>query len=296
MGEIVAAGLLSHAPTIMFPQAVRYALNEGKEISLVPGLKRLRAEVLDELRPDAILVFDTHWFTTVEFVVTAQARRMGHYTSEELPRGMAQIPYDLAGDPALAALIAASVNAAGTRMHASEDTQLPIHYPTINLAHFLNRGESWLSISVCQTARDHNFLAVGKGVGEAVARSGKRVVLLASGGLSHQFWPLDELEQHEASDPVHIRTAQARAADEQRLRWMAAGDHHNVIEHMEDFRPHKPEGMFAHYLMMLGALGGRACQAQGRPFSDYENATGTGQAHVWFDRPAGGWCAPPTEL
>jgi hypothetical protein len=24
-------------------------------------------------------------------------------------------------------------------------------------------------------------------------------------------------------------------------------------------------------------------------YSDYESAVGTGQAHVWFERPAGGW-------
>ena len=47
MGEIIGAGFLSHAPTIMLPQEIRYELNEGKEISLVPGLKRLRAEVFD---------------------------------------------------------------------------------------------------------------------------------------------------------------------------------------------------------------------------------------------------------
>jgi hypothetical protein len=32
--------------------------------------------------------------------------------------------------------------------------------------------------------------------------------------------------------------------------------------------------------------------APGRPFSDYENSVGTGQMHIWFDRPAAGWCAP----
>jgi len=32
--------------------------------------------------------------------------------------------------------------------------------------------------------------------------------------------------------------------------------------------------------------------APGRPFSDYENSVGTGQVHIWFERPAAGWCAP----
>jgi 3,4-dihydroxyphenylacetate 2,3-dioxygenase len=44
MGEIVAAGLLSHVPTIMLPKEVRLELNEGRELSVVTGLQRLRAE------------------------------------------------------------------------------------------------------------------------------------------------------------------------------------------------------------------------------------------------------------
>lgn len=37
------------------------------------------------------------------------------------------------------------------------------------------------------------------------------------------------------------------------------------------------------------AVGGADCTAPGEVFSDYENATGTGQAHVWFERPETGW-------
>ena len=202
---------------------------------------------------------------------------------------MAQVPYDLAGNPEFARRVAERVIANGVKCHPSADDCLPMNYPTVNTAHFLNRGEAWLSMGICQTARDHNFLAVGKGIAEAVADSDLRVVLIASGGMSHRFWSLDELEAHEASDPVHIITPEARAADEARLAWWAEGDHARVIDDMEAYRPHKPEGMFGHYLMMIGALGGRDCKAVGRQFSDYENATGTGQVHVWFDRPETGW-------
>ena len=50
-----------------------------------------------------------------------------------------------------------------------------------------------------------------------------------------------------------------------------------------------PEGRFGHYLMMAAAIGGRDCTATVAMFGEYESAVGTGQAHVWFDRPAGGW-------
>lgn len=283
MGEIVGAGFLSHAPTIMFPKSLRYEINAGREISLVPGLQRLRTEILDRLQPDLVLLFDTHWFTTVEFVVSAHERRHGAYTSEELPRGMAQVPYDLKGDPEFARLVSEKVEQNGVRCHASEDPCLPIHYPTINIAHYLNAGECWVSMGVCQTAQEHNFLAVGKGIADAVTASDLRVVLIASGGMSHRFWPLDQLEQHETSDPEHIITPEARQADEQRLEWWNQGNHAVVIGGMNDYRQHRPEGKFGHYLMMVGALGAEQCKAEGKLFSDYENATGTGQVHVWFE-------------
>jgi aromatic ring-opening dioxygenase catalytic subunit (LigB family) len=290
MGEIIGAGFLAHVPPIMMTKEERLELNEGKEISLVPGLERLRSEVLDALKPGVVILFDTHWFTTVEFVVTSHARRSGKYTSEELPRGMRQIPYDFTGDPELARSIAETGTAAGVRCTAIDDPYLPIHYPTINLAHYLHRAdERWVVMGTCQTAEDDQFLTVGAAVAAAVEAGDRRAVLIASGGMSHTFWPLRLLPQHEASDPVHIRTPEARAADEQRLAWWEAGDHAAVIDGMDEYRPHKPEGLFGHYLMMIGALGGRACSAPGRRFSDYESTTGTGQVHIWFDRPEAGW-------
>jgi 3,4-dihydroxyphenylacetate 2,3-dioxygenase len=45
--------------------------------------------------------------------------------------------------------------------------------------------------------------------------------------------------------------------------------------------------------MMAGALGEGELRAPGKLYSEYENSVGTGQVHVWFDRPAGGWQAQP---
>lgn len=288
---IVGFGLLSHVPTIMLPERERRALNEGEEISLVPGLRRLRSEVLDPLAAETFVVFDTHWASTFEHLLSAHDRRRGAYTSDELPRGLAGIPYDFPGDPALADAAAAAAERFGQRAHASRDPHLPIHYPTVNLLHHLHRGERVVSVSCAQTGETADFLAMGRAIGEAVSAAGRRVALLASGGLSHRFWPLSVIADHEPSDPVHVRTPEARAADELRLRWMREGRHRRVVETMDEYARFAPEGRFGHYLMALGAVGGADCAAPGRMFSRYESAVGTGQAHVWFDRPADGWPA-----
>ena len=81
MGEIVGAGLLSHVPTVMLPAEVRRELNEGHDISFIEGFARLKQEVFERLQPDTVVLLDSHWFTSVEFVVAAHARRQGRLTS-----------------------------------------------------------------------------------------------------------------------------------------------------------------------------------------------------------------------
>ena len=285
MGEIVGAGIVAHAPTIMLPKEIRYELNEGKEISLVPGLHAIRNEVLDKLQADTFIVLDTHWHTIVEFCVTSHERRSGKYTSDELPRGMKQIPYDLKGSPALAEAIAQHATECGVRTNAIDDPYLPMHYPTVNLSTYFDKGEEWVSVSHAYTGEPDTFLSVGEGLGKAIRESDRRVVIMASGSMSHRFWPFRQIPDHEASDPSHISTPEAREADLERIAWMEEGNHAAIIDTMDDYLRHLPEARFGHYLMMAGALGGRDWKAKGRMMSDYENATGTSQVHVWFDHP-----------
>ncbi len=75
MGEVVGCGLIAHVPTIMLPLEIRKELNKGEDFSLVAGLQRLKREVLAKLDYDTVVVLDSHWFTTVEFVITAMPRR-----------------------------------------------------------------------------------------------------------------------------------------------------------------------------------------------------------------------------
>jgi hypothetical protein len=83
-------------------------------------------------------------------------------------------------------------------------------------------------------------------------------------------------------DPRNIVTAEARAADEQRIGWLEAGDHRRVIQAMPEFLKFEPEARFGHYLMLAGALGSVRCTLPGERFSEYENGIGTGHIHLWF--------------
>ena len=285
MGEIVGAAVVSHVPPLVMPETERRAMNNGDDTTLFAGLHQLAAEKLRPSKPDTVVVIDTHWFSTIEHIVSSHRSRQGLFTSDELPRGMAQMPYDIKGDPELAEAWAGSADdREDTWITAVDDPYLPIHYPTVNLLGFLQSDECWVSASVCQTADTRDFLLFGEMLAAAVDRIDRRVVVLASGGLSHRFWPLREFRAHEAADPdLHIRTPQAAAADRQVIERLKTGDHAAVLDFVPEYRSHAPEGYFGHYLTMVGALGGADCRARGTQFGEYEAVAGTGQVHIWFD-------------
>jgi 3,4-dihydroxyphenylacetate 2,3-dioxygenase len=294
MGEIVGAALVAHVPTIMLPEQVRLEINEGKEITLVTGLRRMKAECMDRLRPDTVIVFDTHWESTFEHIVTAHERRQGRFTSHELPRGMSGIPYEIPGDPQLARLIASQADGRDDCwILACDDPYLPIFYGTVNIWTFLgDPGTRWISVAINQTCDTDDFLLFGELIGRAIGQSDRRVVLLASGGMTHRFFNFKELRKRESSAaPDNIYDPSSYEADQRVLRALEKGDHAGVIDGMPEYARAHPEGHFGHYLMMAAALGGTACTAPGALYSDYEASVGTGQVHVWFERPDGGWTA-----
>ena len=282
MGEIVGAAVVSHQPGIMAPKPIRERMGGGADTSMVEGFGKLR-RAIDAVGGDTLVIFDTHWFTTVEHIVAGRERFEGVYTSEELPNLIRDHPYDFPGAPDLAAAAEAVGKERRVPVLNATNRHLHMHYPTLNLVHYLGSDLKVMPVGVCQSAEAHNFLDFGGVVAEAVRRTGGRVVLLASGGMSHTFWPLDVIRQHVAYTPTNVRTAEARAMDEQIMGLWSSGDHAEVAALYPLYRQHNPEGFFGHYLMMLGALGGPACRVSGRPMSEYENATGTGQVHYWFD-------------
>lgn len=294
MGEILGAGLLSHAPVIMFPEQMRIEANEGRDFTLATGLAEVRREVIDMIDYDTVVVFDSHWATTTEFVVTAHPHRAGLFTSDEMPGAISRLPYSIPGDPELAQAIAGLAQERSVWLTANDDPFLPIHYATLNPWTYLGQhGKPWISVSVCQTATTEDFLRAGRLLSEAIAQLDRRVLLVASGGLSHVFWPLAELRDRMAGDSRNIITAQAHTADKQRITWLEEGRHDQVIQSMPEFLEFHPEAAFGHYLMLAGAIGGVECIAQGRRFGDYESGIGTGQAHIWFSPSAAGWKRTP---
>jgi 3,4-dihydroxyphenylacetate 2,3-dioxygenase len=285
MGAIVGAGLLGHVPSIMLPEEQGKSRSSGRDSTFPRALQDIFQERIQPAEIDTFLIFDTQWYTTQGFVVNTQERLNGVYTSDAWPSVVHDLVFDYRGDRALGEAIVESARNAGLRCEGADYQGMAPHYPTLHLMHSLNPERQYrvLSIGVCQTAAHERHLDFGGAIGRAIQESDRRVVLLAAGGLSHQFWSYDEMAQHSTLDPRHIFNETNRAYDEMIIDFLKQGNHAAVIDIVPEFRGKcAPEGFFAHYSMLIGALGGKRCKVATTQYGAYESVLGTGQVLLWF--------------
>jgi 3,4-dihydroxyphenylacetate 2,3-dioxygenase len=285
-GKIVGAALVSHHPGLMQCEEFRVLQGAGADSDLIAGYARLR-ERIAQAAPDVVVIFDSHWFTTGYHLADGGEHYRGTYISDEMPWYLHGVPYDYRGHPGLAMKIEEVSRERGGYNRAICHPELGRQYATVNLVKHLRlelSGTPVLTLSSCQNCDWPHFLASGETIGEAVRRSGLRAVLLASGAMSHKFNPIDWKPNHprifhesNVSRPENIQS------DKQAIEFFKEGRHDRVIERWQDeYRKLPWEAFGAHYLQMVGALGGRNCRAAGEPLSAYENARGTGNIHIWF--------------
>lgn len=287
MGHIVGAALVSHHPGLMQCEEFRRLMGNGEDSDLIPGYARLRAKI-EAAKPDVVIVFDSHWFTTGYHLVDGAARYTGNFISDEMPWYLHGVPYDYRGHPELALAIEAVSREQGGYNRVINHPELGKQYATINLVKHLRLEQADIpvvTVSSCQNCDWSHFLKSGEAIGEAIRRSDLNVLLLASGALSHKFNGIDWKPNHpRIFHESNVSRPENIASDKAAIALMEQGRHDTVLERWDDDYRKKPwEAFGAHYLQMLGAMGGAACQSKGEALSAYENARGTGNIHMWFD-------------
>ena len=287
MGHIVGAALVSHHPGLMQCEEFRRLMGNGEDSDLIPGYARLRDKIA-AAKPDVVMVFDSHWFTTGYHLVDGAARYTGSYISDEMPWYLHGVPYDYRGHPELALAIEAVSREQGGYNRAINHPELGKQYATINLVKHLRLEQADIpvvTVSSCQNCDWKHFLKSGEAIGEAIRRSDLNVLLLASGALSHKFNGIDWKPNHpRIFHESNVSRPENIASDKAAIALMEQGRHDTVLARWDDDYRKKPwEAFGAHYLQMLGAMGGAACQSKGEALSAYENARGTGNIHMWFD-------------
>jgi 3,4-dihydroxyphenylacetate 2,3-dioxygenase len=285
MGQIVGAAIVSHHPGLMQCEEFRVLQGAGSDSDLIAGYRRVR-ERIAAANPDIVVLFDSHWFTTGYHLIDAGSAYRGTYISDEMPWYLFGVPYEYRGHPGFARSVEAVARERGVQSRAIGNPDLPRHYPTINVIKQMQL-EAWpvVTVSSCQNCEPCHFLQSGEVIGEAIARSDLRVLLLASGALSHRFNGIDWKPNHpRIFHESNVSSVANIASDKQAIELMKEGRHDLIVENWDrDYRRVPWEAFGAHYLQMIGAMGAGACKAQGEVLSAYENARGTGNVHVWFD-------------
>ncbi|MDZ7920627.1 extradiol ring-cleavage dioxygenase [Rhodoferax sp.] len=286
MGKVVGAALVSHHPGLMQCEEFRRLMGNGEDSDLIAGYARLRNKI-NAARPDVAIIFDSHWFTTGYHLVDGAARYEGHYISDEMPWYLHGVPYAYRGHPELAIAIEEASRAQGGYNRVINNPHLGKQYATINLVKHLRLEQTdtpVLTVSSCQNCDWPHFVRSGEAIAQAIQASGLRVVLLASGALSHKFNDITWTPKHpRIFHESNVSRPENIASDKAAIALMEQGRHDTVLERWDDDYRKKPwEAFGAHYLQMLGAMGGKDCRARGEALSAYENARGTGNIHMWF--------------
>lgn len=287
MGQITGAAIVSHHPGLMQCEDFRKLMGAGQDSDLIAGYARLR-EKIAAARPDVVLVFDSHWFTTGYHLIDGGARYQGSYISDEMPWYLHGVPYDYRGHPEFALAVEAVAQEKGVPSRAINHPDLGRQYATINLVKQLRlelMDVPVVSASCCQNCDWPHFLQAGEVVGEAIRRSDLRVVMLASGALSHRFNRIDWTPKHpRIFHEDNVSSPENVASDKGAIELFKQGRHDTILANWNDeYRKRTWEAFGGHYLQMLGAMGGADCRARGEVLSNYENARGTGNVHIWFD-------------
>ena len=287
MGSIVGAAIASHHPGLMQCEDFRRMQGAGEDSDLIAGYARLRERIV-AAEPDVVMIFDSHWFTTGYHLVDGGAHYRGWYVSDEMPWYLHGVDYDYAGCPPLALAIQAVGVERKVPVRAICTPRLPRQYATLNQVKQMRLdllGVKIVSVSSCQNCRWQHFLESGEIIGEGIRHSPYRVMLLASGALSHRFNDIDWVPKHpRIFHESNVSSPENVASDKRAIELFRQGRHDEIIGNWDvEYRLRNWEAFGAHYLQMAGALGGSAWRGKGTPLSAYENARGTGNIHLWFD-------------
>lgn len=288
-GRIVAAALAPHPPHLVYaenPPQNEPRAECGWE-ALRWGYERLRAD-LAKVEHDVLVVLSPHWQTYVGWHLLG----VPHFESlsvDPIFPNLFRYHYKLDVDVELARIIHDEAKAAGLVTAMMTNPDFRVDYGTITSCHLTNpawdkpivvisscRAHAWYNTEVMQ----EQAIALGQATARAIARSGRRAVLLASNSLSHRHFtqepPLPEDMSWE-----HIQHHGQHLWDMKMIRLLREGRLREAVDLMPEFTAQSiAETDAGSFTWMLAALG--FPQLPGELYA-YGTVIGTGNAVMgWF--------------
>ncbi len=281
MGEIVLAAKMTHVPTLLMSE--QEGPIKGKRQAAIDGHREI-ARRAKALGATTVIICDTHWVINAGFHINANARFEGLFTSNEFPQFIQNLPYAYKGNPEMGDAIAKIASDKGVYTLAHHLDSLELEYGTLVPMRFMSREHEMKVVSVAAwaTVHDHDeSRVIGEAIREAVEASDEKVLLVASGSLSHKIWANKDYAANNGT--FTISSEFNRQVDLHVLEMWKSGDHATFLKMLGDYANFCcGEGSMHDTAMLYGALGWDQYTGKCEVVTEYFPSSGTGQTNVIF--------------
>ncbi|MEO3477459.1 3,4-dihydroxyphenylacetate 2,3-dioxygenase [Pseudophaeobacter sp. 1A16562] len=281
MGEIVLAAKMTHVPTMLMSE--QEGPIKGTRQPAIDGHREI-ARRAKALGADTVVICDTHWVINAGFHINANARFEGLFTSNEFPQFIQDLPYGYDGNPELGDAIAKEASDRGAYTLAHHLDSLELEYGTLVPMRFMSREHDMKVVSVAAWATVHGHdesRIVGEAIRAAVEASNSKVLLVASGSLSHKIWANKDYAANNGT--FTISSEFNRQMDLHVLEMWKNGDHATFLKMLSEYAQFCcGEGSMHDTAMLYGALGWDAYDGKCEVVTPYFPSSGTGQTNVIF--------------
>lgn len=280
MGEIVLAAKVTHVPTMLLSE--QPGKLQGCRQQAIDGHKEIMRRAREK-GADTVIVLDTHWLVNAGYHINSNPAFKGCYTSHEFPHFIQNLDYEYRGDPELGNAIAARATEKGVHTLSHQVETLDLEYGTLVPMHFMQPDDMPI-ISIAAWCTVHSLKdskTLGEAIREAVEASDRKVLLLASGSLSHKIWENELYAENNGT--FTISREFNRQVDLRVLDLWQKGDISTFLKMLPEYAQFcSGEGGMHDTAMLFGALGWDSYCGKGELIGEYFPSSGTGQANVVF--------------
>ncbi|WP_206830462.1 extradiol ring-cleavage dioxygenase [Alicyclobacillus fructus] len=204
------------------------------------------ADVIDEIRPDVVVIISCHWMSSFMHYVDITPRHKGILTAVECPDLISDVPYDHPGHPELGKRLVEAGKKEGLQVVAVDDPTYVWDYGTVvPLRYLLKRPTPVVALSVCWAASLEESMRWGEVMGDVFLESPERVVFLASGALAHNL----------GRGPDKWPNITEQALDREFCQYLVKGDKESAVSMLPSYvRAAGVESGGRHVAVLLGVL------------------------------------------
>lgn len=279
MGEIALAAKVTHVPSMYLSELP--GKHEGCREAAIRGHQIIGRRARN-LGVDTVVIFDVHWLVNSGYHVNCNHRFQGTYTSNELPHFIQDMSYGYPGNPELGRLIAETATARGVNTRAHEIDSLELEYGSLVPMRYMNEDRHFKVVSIAAWCAWHSLddsRRMGEAVREAIEQGDSKVMVLASGSLSHRFQDNADAE----AGIFEISREFYRQVDLRVVELWKAGNWKAFCAMLPEYAEHCfGEGGMHDTAMLLGTLGWDQYQGKVEVVTDYFPSSGTGQINAVF--------------